>query len=63
MGKEMKRYKLVDKEKFISRLMIPVFISGILLSFHDTLWAWSLVPTLAMWAYIIRNYRIGKWEL
>ena len=63
MGKEMKRYKLVDKEKFISRLMIPVFISGILLAFHDTLWAWSWIPTLAMWVYIIRNYRTGKWEL
>jgi hypothetical protein len=59
----MKRYKLVDKEKFISRLMIPVFVIGILLPFHDTLWGWSWIPALVLWAYIIRNYRTGRWVL
>jgi hypothetical protein len=63
MGKEMKRYKLVDKEKFLSRIALAVFFTGLLLAFHDTLWVWSWIPTLAMWGYVIRNYRIGKWEL
>jgi hypothetical protein len=62
-GKEMKRYKLVDKEKFISRLMIPVFVTALLLAFHETLWGWAWIPAVVMWAYVIRNYRIGKWEL
>lgn len=60
---EMKRYRLVDREKLISRVMLAVFLTGLLLAFHDTLWVWSWVPTLAMWAYIVRNYRVGKWEL
>lgn len=59
----MKRYKLVDKEKLISRVMLAVFLTGLLLAFHDTLWGWSWIPALVMWAYIVRNYRIGKWEL
>jgi hypothetical protein len=63
MGKEMKRYKLVDKEKFLNRIMLAVFFAGLLLAFHDALWVWSWVPTLAFWAYVIRNYRTGRWEL
>lgn len=59
-GSEMK-YKLVNKEMLIDRLMVPVFIAAFLLAFHDTLWAWSLVPTAIVWAYIVRNYRNGKW--
>jgi hypothetical protein len=63
MGKEMKRYKLVDKDKFFSRVVLAVFFTGVLLAFHDTLWVWSWIPTLAIWVYVIHNYRTGKWEL
>ena len=59
----MKRYKLVDKDKFLSRIALAVFFTGLLLAFHDTLWVWSWIPTLAMWGYVIHNYRTGKWEL
>jgi hypothetical protein len=62
-GEEMKRYKLVDRDKLISRVMLAVFLTGLLLAFHDTLWGWAWVPTVAMWAYIVYNYRTGKWEL
>jgi hypothetical protein len=59
----MTKYKLVDKEKLIDRLMIPVFITAFLLAFHDTLWGWSVVPSAVLWVYIIRNYKTGRWAL
>jgi membrane-anchored glycerophosphoryl diester phosphodiesterase (GDPDase) len=57
------KYKLVNKEMLIDRLMVPVFIAAFLLTFHDTLWGWSLVPIAIAWVYIVRNYRTGRWEL
>lgn len=60
----MRTIKLVDKEKFLARAVAtPLFITALLLAFHDTLWVWSWIPTLMVWAYVIRNYKTGRWTI
>jgi hypothetical protein len=60
---EMKRYKLENKDKFLDRMVTPVFIAALVMVFHATLWVWAWIPAAIVWAYVIRNYKVGRWTI
>jgi hypothetical protein len=43
-------------------LLTIALVSGLILSFHDTLWPWAFIPGAFLWVMIILALAYGRTE-
>ena len=47
---------------YLKYVFITALTTGILLSFHETYWAWSVIPAVVVWGMITLGLALERWE-